>query len=60
LDRAYGKPSHFHTTDAGQFRGACDMTDDELAAIIAGAQPARPVSVEPEAEYLPPDVKKMN
>src|SRR5262245_16024710 len=40
LDRAYGKPPQFHTNDAGQFRRACDLTDDELAAIIIGGPPA--------------------
>ena len=34
LDRSYGKPPQFSTTDAGQFRRACDLTDDELVAII--------------------------
>jgi hypothetical protein len=60
LDRAYGRPPQLNTTDAGQFRRACDMTDDELAAIIARAQPAPTVTVEPEAEPLPPDPKKVN
>jgi hypothetical protein len=36
------------------------MSDDELAAIIAGAQPARRVPVEPEAEQPPLDPKKVN
>ena len=36
LDRAYDKPPQLNTTDAGQFRRACDMTDDELARIAAG------------------------
>jgi hypothetical protein len=60
LDRAYGKPPQLTTTDAGQFRRACDMTDDELAAIIAGGQPSPPAPAEPEAEQPPPDLKKMN
>src|SRR5262245_3077986 len=47
LDRAYGKPPQLNTTDAGQFRRACDLSDDELAAILAGAQPM-------------PDPKKVN
>jgi hypothetical protein len=36
------------------------MTDDELAAIIAGAQPVPPVPVEPADEPLPLDRKKVN
>jgi hypothetical protein len=36
LDRAYGKPPQLTTTDAGQFRRACDMSDDELARVAAG------------------------
>ena len=35
LDRAYGKPPQFSTGDATNFRKAVDMTDDELAAIVA-------------------------
>jgi hypothetical protein len=35
LDRAYGKAPTFSTSDAGQFKRAIDLTDDELAAIIA-------------------------
>ena len=59
LDRAYGRPPQLNTTDAMQFRRACDMTDDELAAIIAGAQPA-PSEAAHEDEQLPPDPKKVN
>ena len=59
MDRAYGKPPQRTTTDAGQ-RSACDMTDHELAGIVAGGSLARPVPVEPEAEHLPPDLKNMN
>jgi hypothetical protein len=44
LDRGFGKPAQFQTTDAWQFKRACDMTDDELAAIIAGGQPAPPAN----------------
>jgi hypothetical protein len=36
------------------------MTDDELAAVIDSARPAPSAPDEPEAEHLPPDVKKMN
>ena len=36
--RAYGKPSQFNTGDATSFRKAVDMTDDELAAIVARAK----------------------
>jgi Family of unknown function (DUF5681) len=38
LDRAYGKPPQFNTSDAGSFRKAVDMNDDELAAIAARAK----------------------
>ncbi|MGB6768001.1 MAG: hypothetical protein WBE50_07895 [Methyloceanibacter sp.] len=38
LDRAYGKPPQFNTGDTGNFRKAIDMTDDELAAIVAKAK----------------------
>ena len=37
LDRAYGK-APFSTTDPGTFKRAIDMSDDELAAIVAGAK----------------------
>jgi hypothetical protein len=33
--RAYGKPPTFSTTDTTQLKRAIDMTDDELAAIVA-------------------------
>ena len=38
LDRAYGRAPTFSTTDAGTFKRAIDMTDDELAAIVAKAR----------------------
>ena len=38
LDRAYGKPPQFNTSDATSFRKAVDMSDDELAAIAARAK----------------------
>ena len=38
LDRAYGKAPTFSTTDPGTFKRAIDMSDDELAAIVAGAK----------------------
>jgi hypothetical protein len=38
LDRAYGKPPQFNTSDATSFRKAVDMTDDELAAIAGRAK----------------------
>jgi HEAT repeat protein len=60
LDRAYGRPPQFTTSNAEQFRRACDMSDDELAAIIAGVQPARSVPAEPEGEQPPRDPIKMN
>jgi len=37
LDRGYGRPATFSTTDTTQFKRAIDMTDDELAAIVAKA-----------------------
>ena len=37
LDRAYGKPPTFSTTDPTTFKRAVDMTDDELAAIASRA-----------------------
>ena len=53
LDRGYGKPPQLNTTDAGQFKRAVDMTDDELARIAAGGQAADPVE-------QPLDPKKVN
>jgi hypothetical protein len=38
LDRAYGKPPTFSTQDTTQLKRAIDMTDDELAAIVAKAR----------------------
>ena len=38
LDRAYGKAPTFSTSDTQVFKRAIDMTDDELAAIVAGAK----------------------
>ncbi len=35
LDRAYGKAPTFSTSDAGEFKRAVDLTDDELATIAA-------------------------
>jgi Family of unknown function (DUF5681) len=60
LDRGFGKPLQLSLTDAGPIRRASDLTDDELAAIIASAQPAPTGTVEPEAEQPPPDPKKVN
>jgi hypothetical protein len=54
LDRAYGKPPQLNTTEAEQFRRACDLTDDELARIIAGGDAAAPTG------QLPVDPKKVN
>ena len=36
--RACGKAPTLSTTDAGTFKRAIDMTDDELAAIVARAK----------------------
>ena len=38
LDRGYGRPATFSTTDTTQFKRAIDMTDDGLAAIVAKAR----------------------
>ena len=38
LDRAYGKAPTFSTQDTAQLKRAIDMTDDELAAIVAPAK----------------------
>jgi hypothetical protein len=38
LHRAYGKAPTFSTSDAQAFKRAIDMTDDELAAIVAKAR----------------------
>src|SRR6476660_6094104 len=38
LDRAYGKAPTFSTSDTQVFKRAIDMTDDELAAIVAAAK----------------------
>ena len=38
LDRAYGKAPTFSTSDTQAFKRAIDMTDDELAAIVAKAR----------------------
>ena len=38
LDRAYGKPPQFNTNDAGSFKRAVEMSDDELAAVAARAK----------------------
>lgn len=44
LDRGYGKPPQFTTGDAGAFKRATELTDDELADIASrgsrGADPA--------------------
>ena len=37
IDRAWGRPPSFSTSDSAQFKRAVDMTDDELAAIASGA-----------------------
>ena len=38
LDRAYGKAPTFSTSDTQAFKRAIDLTDDELAAIVAKAR----------------------
>lgn len=51
LDRAYGRPPSFSTTDVGDFRKAVELSDDDLLRIAAAAgiklEPA-PVSHETE------------
>lgn len=42
LDRGYGKPPQFSTSDAEEFRRATDMSDDELARIAAGSGDGTP------------------
>lgn len=37
LDRGWGKPAQFSTSNADEFRRAMDLTDDELANIAAGS-----------------------
>jgi hypothetical protein len=37
-NRAYGKAPTFNTNDSGTLKRAVDMTDDELAAIVAKAK----------------------
>ena len=38
LNRGYGKPPQFNTGQTSEFRKAVDMTDDELAAIVAAGR----------------------
>jgi hypothetical protein len=38
LDRGYGRPASFSTADSQTFKRAIEMTDDELAAIVAKAR----------------------
>jgi hypothetical protein len=38
LDRAFGKAPTFSTSDTQAFKRAIDMTDEELAAIVAKAR----------------------
>ena len=51
LDRGYGKPPQFSTSDADQFRKAVDMTDDELAS-IAGRGCRQAVAETPDKAKL--------
>jgi hypothetical protein len=70
LDRGYGKPAGFSTNSPEAFRKAVDLSDDELAAIVAAgrgkvlelvtkpAQPASPLFPESEGEDAKPnDIK---
>jgi len=41
LDRGYGKPPQFSTGDAKAFKAATEMTDDELASVIASGSSGR-------------------
>src|SRR6266536_3096720 len=48
LDRGYGKPPQFNTSDAAQFRRAVEMSDDELASIAGGSgNGANPAPLDP-------------
>ena len=38
MEVGYGRPATFSTTDTTQLKRAIDMTDDELAAIVAKAR----------------------
>ncbi len=42
-DRAYGKAPTFSTSDTQAFKRAIDMTDDELATIVAKARLSVPL-----------------
>ena len=48
LDRGFGKPPQFSTSDAEAFRRATDMSDDELADIaLGGGEGAADETVDP-------------
>jgi hypothetical protein len=53
LDRGYGKPPQFNTGQTSEFRRAVDMTDDELAAIVAAGRGKVLELVKPVAPTLP-------
>ena len=53
LDRAYGKPAQFTTGQAAEFKKAVDMSDDELAAIVAAGRGKVLELVKPVAPTLP-------
>jgi hypothetical protein len=53
------RPPALATVAVTPTRRAEDLSDDELAAIITGEQPATSAPVEPGAEQLPPN-KKVN
>ena len=59
LDRGLGKPLQVSSIAMASTKRAEDLSDDELAAIIAGTQPEAPIA-EAEAEQLPDDLKTVN
>jgi len=60
LDRGYGRPVQINLNDSGQVRRAADLTDDQLAAIISGGEPATSAPTEPETDQPPIDPRKVN
>jgi hypothetical protein len=60
LDRGFGRPPQTNTVIAATRRRASDLSDDELASIVAGGQPGPSAPAEPEAEQPPTDPKRVN
>jgi len=59
LDRGLGKPLQVSSIAMASTKRAEDLSDDELAAIIVGAQPEAAIA-EPEVEQLPDDPTTVN